>query len=313
MNEDADVPPPPERSGVEPAPAAPPLGDSAPPAPQWLPLTPGDRHESAALAVVALPLFAFPVITWVDRMAEGWRPLGLAAAGVGVVILWMAIRPVLNPAPALRLRDSAGVAALAPPLPEVPLALRFADGRSRMRAHLLRSAVLLLLAVLLAVDIPGAQWVFGPLVLAAFLADSLWMRPHRHIVDAEGVRPDSGLGGLTLRWSELRVVHWRQGERRQPLGERVVFECDGARAAEVVFVAGAASSTAEELVRAVIAAAPTLEVRIWEAKAERPSRPPGEATSRPSEVAQALRDSEASVERPDTLASAEATASPGTP
>lgn len=244
--------------------------------------TVGDRWEALSLITSGALLWAFPVMALLDRAAEPWRTLSVAVGALGLGIAWLGGRwflldrprwTVAEPPPSLVSAEG----------PELPLALRLSDGGTRTAAHLARAICVAGALLLLLFELPSlGAWALA-LFVASFAADAVLLRPRRHRIDDDGMRPDAMIGGATLRWSEVERLCWRLSApgigTRQPGGERIVFVRRDAPTVEFVFVGARDGDRAEDLVRAVLPVLGAARVTCLSAESKPPPQsglePPG--------------------------------------
>jgi hypothetical protein len=221
--------------------------------------TRGDRAEAAALLAAGGVLLTLPFVAVVDRMGDVWFGAMLLAAGAGVFIGGLGVRWFITEGPALIASSAEGHVALVDlPVVELPATLRLVEASSRLGAHALRFAALGSLLVLLVVEVGVLKWGAVGLFLLSFVADHVLLRPHRFVIDRQGLRPE-GLGrkSIGLEWDDVEAMYWRwyPATRRPPFpsGERIIVERKGeGRDLEFVFHRRYGGSSAAMVVRAAV-------------------------------------------------------------
>lgn len=237
--------------------------------------TRADLAEATALVVGGVALLLLPVLTLADRMAQGWFWLAAGCALVGLFVGALGIRWFLTEGPELTSLPAADDPDLQLEIAvELPINVRLVDARNRLRAHILRATALGGAALLMGLDLGVLGWVVIALFLASFAADHLLLRPHRYILDAQGLAADSLLGRERVVWSEVQALHWRHypGDEKPPFpgGERLIVERESGDDREFVFNARYGGTDASLVVRAVL---PLLHERVRSLRPGRSKRP----------------------------------------
>jgi hypothetical protein len=217
--------------------------------------TRGDKAEATALVVGGAVLLTLPFVVLLDRMAEGWFWVSLAAALGGAFILGLGVRwfatvgaPLVSAAAA-----DHPLCALGPV--EIPINVRLVEARNRQRAHLLRFVALGSAVVLLVVDVGLLKWAVVGLFLISFVADHILLRPRRYVLDEAGLH-GAGLLARKVAWQGTASLWWRYYPDKArppfPTSERLIVERDGGDDVEFVFHNRYGGTEASFVVRALV-------------------------------------------------------------
>ena len=217
--------------------------------------TRGDKAEATALVVGGSVLLTLPFVVLLDRMAEGWFWVSVAAALGGAFILGLGVRWFATVGAPLASGPAAAhpLCALGPV--EIPVNVRLVEARNRQRAHLLRFVALGSAVVLLVVDVGPLKWAVVALFLISFVADHVLLRPRRYVLDRTGLR-GAGLLARKVTWEGADSLWWRHYPDKErppfPTSERLILEREGGDDVEFVFHRRYGGTDASFVVRALL-------------------------------------------------------------
>ncbi len=217
--------------------------------------TRGDKAEATALVVGGAVLLTLPFVVLLDRMAEGWFWVSVAAALGGVFILGLGVRWFATEGRPLASTPASEHPLCGPPPVEIPINVRLVEARNRQRAHLLRFVALGSAVVLLVVDVGPLKWAVVALFLISFVADHVLLRPRRYVLDDKGLH-GAGLLARKVAWEGTNAVWWRyypEGSRPPfPTSQRLIVERSGGDDVEFVFHRKYGGTEASLVVRALL-------------------------------------------------------------
>ena len=217
--------------------------------------TRGDKAEATALVVGGAVLLTLPFVVLLDRMAEGWFWVSVAAALGGAFIAGLGVRWFATVGVPLTSAAASTHPLCGPPPVEIPMNVRLVEARNRQRAHILRFIALGSAVVLLVVDVGPLKWAVVALFLVSFVADHILLRPRRYVLDEKGLH-GSGPLARKVGWQGIVSVWWRYypEPRRPPFptSERLIVERDGGDDVEFVFHRKYGGTEASLVVRALI-------------------------------------------------------------
>ncbi len=218
--------------------------------------TRGDLAEATALLAGGVVLLPVPLLVYFDRLAGGWLYGSLVFAVLGLISAGVGLRWFLVEGPPLVAADPGDVTVLrGAGSPDLPQMVRLVEARSRLIAHVLRFSAIGSGALLVAVSLGPLKWLVLALFGASFVADQTLLKPHRWVVDEQGLRRQGAWGSDGVPWSDVAAVFWKHyppGVKPPfPSGERLIIERTQGDDLELVFHRRQSGTDAAFLVRTI--------------------------------------------------------------